>query len=258
MKRLILSNQDIHTGHLILVNRQYPYRENRPAVLAPVGEGGSPVRMDRCAAALLSKLMEEIRGWREIAPVSGWRSQQEQQEIWDQSLLDNGLPFTETYVAAPGHSEHQTGLAIDLGLMSDSIDFIRPDFPYKGICQTFRERCAEYGFVERYPAGKEDVTGIGHEPWHFRYVGVPHAALMAEGDGTLEEYLAFLRHHPNGEKPVSYQKNGLDIRISYWKAESGGTTEVEIDPERPYSLSGDNVGGFILTEWRGKDDAKAE
>lgn len=258
MKRLILSNEDIHTGHLILVNRQYPYREIRRAVLAPVGESGGPVLMDRRAAALLSKLMEEIRGWREIAPVSGWRSQREQQEIWDRSLIDNGFVFTQTYVAVPGHSEHQTGLAIDLGRIREPLDFIRPDFPYEGICQTFRERCTEYGFVERYPAGKEDVTGIGQEPWHFRYVGAPHASLMTEENRTLEEYLAFLRQHPYGEKLVCYPKNGWEVAVSYWKAGPEGTTEVEIDPERPYSLSGDNVGGFILTEWRGTNDGKTE
>ncbi|MFR1232947.1 MAG: D-alanyl-D-alanine carboxypeptidase family protein [Evtepia gabavorous] len=79
--------------------------------------------------------MAAIGGWKEIVPVSGWRALEEQQAIWEDSLAENGLPFTQTYVAYPGHSEHQTGLAIDLGRRSASIDFIRPDFPYTGLCQ---------------------------------------------------------------------------------------------------------------------------
>lgn len=72
-----------------------------------------------------------------------------------------------------GCSEHETGLAIDLALAGEEPDFIRPPFPDRGICRRFRQRCADFGFVLRYPAGKETVTGIAHEPWHFRYVGVP-------------------------------------------------------------------------------------
>ena len=105
-----------------------------------------------------------------------------------QSLLENGEEFTNKFVARPGHSEHQTGLAIDLGLKQPDIDFLRPNFPYEGICQTFRELAADYGFIERYPVGKEAITGIAHEPWHFRYVGVPHAKIMVDHNWTLEEY----------------------------------------------------------------------
>ena len=143
-------------------DRQYPYRESGETALVPVGE--TPERMERRAAALLSMLMEEIGGWRQITAVSGWRSRKEQQAIWDQSVHDNGLAFTRTYVAVPGHSEHQTGLAVDLGMKGEDLDFIRPDFPYDGMAGAFRRRAAAYGFVERYPAGKETVTGIGHEP----------------------------------------------------------------------------------------------
>ena len=97
-----------------------------------------------------------IGGWNHIAPVSGWRSQEEQQSIWNESTEENGADFTAKYVAQPGHSEHQTGLAIDLGLRREKLDFIRPSFPYSGICEIFRQKAARYGFIERYPAGKED------------------------------------------------------------------------------------------------------
>ncbi len=113
--------------------------------------------------------------------------------IEDDTMRKEGARFTESYVAHPGCSEHQTGLAIDLGERREEIDFIRPDFPYTGICQTFRELAPQYGFVERYPKGKEGVTGIAWEPWHFRYVGCPHAQIMTKHGWVLEEYLDYLK-----------------------------------------------------------------
>ena len=110
--------------------------------------------------------------------------------IYTDSLRENGPEFTAKFVAMPGHSEHLTGLAIDLGLRQPKIDFIRPAFPYEGICQKFRELAPAYGFIERYPKGKEHITGIAHEPWHFRYVGTPYSETMAFKGMTLEEYLA--------------------------------------------------------------------
>lgn len=90
---------------------------------------------------------------------------------------------------ARGAVNTRTGLAIDLGENVPELDFIRPSFPDTGICGTFRARAAEFGFILRYPKGKEAVTGIGWEPWHFRYVGVPFAREIADRGLTLEEYL---------------------------------------------------------------------
>ena len=172
---------------LILVNARHGCPGEVPQ-LVPVG--GSPVLLDLQAAQALEALMGELDGWQSIVPVSGWRSFEEQEDIYQSSLAEHGRLFTRKYVALPGHSEHQTGLAIDLGLRGPELDFIRPDFPYSGICQTFRARAADFGFVERYPAGKEHITGIAHEPWHFRYVGPSHARALVRRGLVLEEYLA--------------------------------------------------------------------
>lgn len=173
---------------LILVNQSHALTEDIPDPLVPVHPRTPSILMCRCAAVMLSRLMEKIHGWEEIVPVSGWRSRDEQQAIWDSSLRENGLTFTQKYVALPGHSEHQTGLAIDLGLRQEQIDFICPEFPDSGICRLFREMAPDYGFILRYPPGKEHITGISHEPWHFRYVGRPHARIMEQKGLTLEEY----------------------------------------------------------------------
>lgn len=174
---------------LVLVNSQHAYSPDTEQDLIPVHESHPNILLERKAAYALSRIMEQIDGWQYIVPVSGWRSLEEQLEIYADSLRGNGPQFTAKFVAMPGHSEHQTGLAIDLGLLQPDIDFIRPAFPYEGICQKFRELAPAYGFIERYPAGKEAITGIAHEPWHFRYVGIPHAEKITRLGLTLEEYL---------------------------------------------------------------------
>ena len=180
-------------GTLYLVNRAHPLPEEPSAeVLASVRSGQTEVRLHQRAKVMLDQLLAAVGSVGAIVPVSGYRPQTEQQAIWDDSMAENGEEFTRKFVARPGHSEHQTGLAIDLGLRGEEVDFIRPEFPYEGICQAFRARMARYGFIQRYPAGKERVTGIAHEPWHFRYVGTPHAQLMTERGLTLEEYHVLL------------------------------------------------------------------
>lgn len=193
----------------ILVNRSHPLNLEDgkadggfPAVLVdvatfmPVMEG-EKVLLEQTAANALQRLLAAVyetdRGYgvsgQTIAAVSGWRSQREQIEIYEDSLKENGEAFTRKYVAWPGCSEHQTGLAIDVGLKTEHMDFIRPEFPWEGVCGTFRRLAPKYGFVQRYTKEKEALTGISEEPWHFRYVGCPHAQIMTERGLCLEEYI---------------------------------------------------------------------
>lgn len=233
----------IYSGSLILVNTEHPLRDGRRPPLAPAAPG-SAVLLETRASAMLTGALERLGAVGEIVPVSGWRSRAEQQQIWDGSMAENGEDFTRKYVAIPGCSEHQTGLAIDLALRSDSIDFIRPDFPYDGVCGRFRAIAADYGFIERYPAGKEKITGIAAEPWHFRYVGRPHARLMRDMGLTLEEYVELLRGYPYPGRLLSAAGGGYDAFVGF----SRSYTPQE--HRAPCQVSGNNVDGYILTLWR--------
>lgn len=247
MSTITLTQEQIHKGNLILVNREYGILSASEEPLTPASDTAPEILLQRCAATLLNQLMQEIGGWQSIVPVSGWRSGKEQQQIWDDTLRESGLAFTEKYVAVPGHSEHQTGLAIDLGLKQEHIDFICPDFPDMGVCRLFRQKAAKYGFILRYPAGKETITGIGHEPWHFRYVGIPHAQIMEENRLTLEEYMDFIRLYPYGDKAYHFQNSIQEITVSFLDGRCNGYPSPD---NHPYTVSGNNIDGFILTEWR--------
>ncbi len=309
---LVLDRSRIYQGSLILVNRRYPLRHNpRKRELCSVSANQPQIYMECESAAMLRKLLKEVQCRNSdsknanlqesangkgkvlkiqppIVGVSGYRSREEQVKIFEGSLQENGRKFTETYVAFPDHSEHQTGLAIDLAKNSPEIDFICPDFPYEGVCQKFREKMADFGFIERYPQEKQEVTGIGAEPWHFRYVGAPHARLIQEMGMVLEEYVEWLKQFDLQSNPLFLHRanlpygrsNGdcgeMEVRIGYVKAQ-GDYTMVEYDRDfgkytrieyvgaqgdfmgmegqlRPgMRISGNNADGFIFTCIMGKN-----
>lgn len=113
---------------------------------------------------------------------SGYRSYATQNWLYNNYVAMDGKAAADTYSARPGHSEHQTGLAFDLNDVSDY--FANTD---EGIW--LANNCWKYGFIIRYPAGKEAKTGYKYEPWHVRYLGRDVAKAVYESGLCLEEYL---------------------------------------------------------------------
>ena len=114
--------------------------------------------------------------------VSGFRSYKYQEKIYNEYVKEYGKQKTNTFSAKPGHSEHQTGLAIDI--CDDSDDFIGTKED-----KWLQKNAYKFGFIVRYPKGKEHITGYKYEPWHIRYVGKKHAKRIYDKKLTLEEYL---------------------------------------------------------------------
>ncbi len=247
MKALKLRPENIHHGSLVLVNADWPVKEEPKAeFLAPVENGGA-VLMDAQAARMLTKLFSVVESGDQIIAVSGFRALSEQRAIYENSLEENGADFTRQYVALPGCSEHQTGLAVDLAENSDAIDFLRPSFPYAGVCGRFRDRAPDYGFIERYPEGREASTRIAYEPWHFRFVGYPHSKIITAEKLTLEEYTDDLRAFDFEKKRFLFRDNGLRCEIGFMRPDA--VTEIEIPPRMAYQLSGNNADGVVVTLW---------
>jgi len=250
MRTVSLSRDAVHTGNLILVNREYPLCEGLcEKRLVPVGKKSNEVLLEARTATVLQKLLDDINCGEQIVAVSGFRSKYEQTRIYETSLHDNGTEFTTKYVALPNHSEHQSGLAIDLALDLPNIDTLCPYFPYTGVCGTFRDKAVPFGFIERYPKGKEDITGIAHEPWHFRYVGYPHSEFISKNRLTLEEYTHFIKQFTGRENPLKIQNVIKNIEIFYLPAYSDETTLI-IPEQSVCQVSGNNIDGYIVTLWR--------
>ena len=116
--------------------------------------------------------------------ISGFRSYSSQQAIYNRYVERDGVALADRYSARAGHSEHQTGLAADINSLDQS-------FENTSEGMWLNNNCYKYGFIIRYPKGKEDITGYMFEPWHIRYVGVDVATKLYNGGNwiTLEEYL---------------------------------------------------------------------
>lgn len=115
---------------------------------------------------------------------SGYRSYNTQKSIYERNIKASGVKYTNKYVAEPGKSEHQTGLAMDITNESYSLN---SNETLEG--KWLEENCYKFGFILRYEDGKENITGYNYEPWHFRYVGKREAGKIFNENLTLEEYV---------------------------------------------------------------------
>lgn len=246
MKTIELTKEKIYCGNLLLVNKNYPFVHHEIKNLISADMRYPSILMKQSAAHSLQLILDKIQANNDIVPVSGYRTENDQTVIYETSLKDNGEVFTKKYVALPNHSEHQTGLAIDLGLNQKIIDFICPVFPYHGICNIFRKAAPNYGFIERYTKEKENTTGISHEPWHFRYVGFPHSKIITENALSLEEYIKFIKNYKSNNKLVYRDITGKKFQIYYIPA-NNNKTSISLLENNLYQISGNNIDGFIVT-----------
>src|SRR5699024_10169903 len=120
--------------------------------------------------------------------LSGYRSYERQDAIFASNAEKHGEDHANTYSARPGESEHQTGLVMDV--TSRAIGFsLEIEFENTAEGQWVQENAHDYGFIIRYPDGKDSITQYQYEPWHLRYVGVSAATAIKNDDTTLEQYL---------------------------------------------------------------------
>ncbi len=157
--------------------------------------------------------------------MSAYRSKERQLEIYNSD--------TEGVAAKPGESEHETGLGLDVYVNYHAgASFLDSDAG-----KYVNAECHNYGFIIRYPAGKKSVTGFSFEPWHIRYVGQPHALIIAEQSITLEEYIESLeegKFYAYGNYVISKQSMDAGELLIPQK-------------HKKLNISPDNCGNFIIT-----------
>lgn len=182
----------------------------------------------------------------QILVASGYRDATRQQGVYDNTIADMGSELGQYYATKPGYSEHHTGYAIDLKIYTAgkaTVNFSPEQQKW------ILDNCSKYGFILRYDGAKFDITKILHETWHFRYVGTPHAAYIMENGLCLEEYIDLLRERYSYDKgALSYTVDGKDYLIFYYPASPDeGVTFLKVPPKDAYTVSGNNVDGFIVT-----------
>ncbi|MCP3775114.1 D-alanyl-D-alanine carboxypeptidase family protein [Paenibacillus sp. MZ04-78.2] len=180
----------------VLVNKTFKLPDNYkpqdlvdPNVSFTFKEKLEKRKMRKEAAAALEKLFEAAKKDNlPLAGVSAYRSHETQKTVYNRYVQKDGEAAANKYSAKPGHSEHETGLAIDVAGSSGKCA-AQDCFGATKEAKWLAEHAADYGFIIRYPEGKENITGYQYEPWHLRYVGVDTAKTIAKQGVTLEEYV---------------------------------------------------------------------
>ena len=178
---------------LILVNKDHEYVGEEPEVKRwRIGGISVSTEIYDALAAMLDAGQQ--LGLRFVV-CSGYRSREVQEQLFQEDLdkyMNSGMDYEEAWSAAsqytmpPGHSEHCTGLAVDIVAQSNQqLDSTQETTSETRWLQT---HCWEYGFILRYPKDKSSITGISYEAWHYRYVGKEAAKYLTENQLTLEEF----------------------------------------------------------------------
>lgn len=209
----------------------------------------SSVTMRKDAAIAMGRMVQAAaaQGVTGMYGQSGYRSYSTQSYLYDRKINyyrglgygDQSAYYAGRVVAPPGASEHQTGMALDITTAENGYG-LTESFGSTTVGKWLYANSWKYGFILRYPKDKTEITGYIYEPWHFRYVGVPHAEYMYKNGICLEEYYQLLKTQGMIEF-TTY--NGYTYSIYY----SPTNTSSELEGVVTCLSMADTGGGYIIT-----------
>ena len=173
-----LPSEPTFINGVLIANKQYPL----PETYKPEESIDARLAFDEMAA---EALLDDYK----LHAFSTYRSFDYQVGLYDRYVERDGEEAADRYSARPGYSEHQTGLAFDIGEVNRDKDWASSRFGDTEAGKWIASNAHRFGFIMRYPEGKEKVTGYMYESWHFRYVGPEIAEEIYKANSTLEEYL---------------------------------------------------------------------
>ncbi|MDE7331691.1 MAG: M15 family metallopeptidase [Lachnospiraceae bacterium] len=181
---------------LTLINKQHPIPEDYSFTLGTIKTDRGNMKCDERIIEELNSMMQDAKeDGIHLAICSPYRDLARQESLFNRKIktyMRGGMTYMDAYkissqaVTVPGASEHQAGLALDI--ICDTYTVLEEGFADTPAGIWLEENCARYGFILRYPKGKELITGIEFEPWHFRYVGREAAEIIMEEEICLEEF----------------------------------------------------------------------
>lgn len=245
------TQEDIARGDLILINadNSYSFPNGDPdTTLVCVHDeanksytvGDMEVKLTEDTVEALNAMMadyESETGYSNITVFSGFRSAEDQQSRYDRG----------TSVFEAGCTDYHSGRTFNMKLnfSSTSSDYYNsekyPDYSW------IKENCANYGFIIRYPEGKDELTGDDSREYTLRYVGIPHAQYITENSLCLEEYIEQMQYHTE-EDPLTYETEDTSYEIYYVIPDRYDDTVIDEYTGSEYTISGTNDNGFIVTK----------
>ena len=174
-----------------IVNKNNPYKKKKINLIETLNKDNNKVLLETEAFYYYEQLKDYLKTIGiEIAINEAYRSIEDQEKIVEEfkNIYDEEKLYKK--VAMPGYSEHHTGLAIDIGLIFDKKEEEEENIKIReNLYQEMHKHLSKFGFILRYPKGKEEITGYSYEPWHIRYVGKIPAEIIMNNNLTLEEYV---------------------------------------------------------------------
>ncbi|MEK3912166.1 VanY-A/VanY-F/VanY-M family D-Ala-D-Ala carboxypeptidase [Paenibacillus sp. FSL H7-0331] len=234
-----VAKDQVYQGSLILVNKVYPLHQQgvksdviklsqHKELVKGYGLYDNNIQLSKSVVQAFQKLVgaadkDKVRNF---SITSGYRGLKEQEKLYEEMGSDYALPA--------GYSEHNLGLSLDIGSTLMEMNQA-PEGKW------LNQNAWKYGFILRYPKDQTAITGIQYEPWHYRYVGLPHSAIMQKQHLVLEQYLDCVKK----EKSVTFQVDGEKYEISYYPVSNN--TTIKVPANRRYEISGNNMDGVIVT-----------
>lgn len=242
------ANDKVHEGELILVNSDNAYvfpavqaglvniYENRTKVNGtnPYQISYTTYQLQKTAFdAFESMLLKyyEVSEDNSTIITSSYRTHKDQEDLGSSIKA--------------GYSDHHTGFCVALQKTGTSAAGNREKLEAD---HWIYQNCHRYGYIVRYPAHKTDATGVSDYTYCFRYVGIPHATYISEKSICLEEYVELLKTNYSGNEHLKIEgSDGKSYEVYYVAAGNGDLTTLSVPSNYAYTISGDNVGGFIIT-----------
>lgn len=234
-----ITQDQIYKGNLLLVNKDHPVPPEAEASGAvnlskhlELVNGfvllDNSIRLSPNLAQTFSTMIEaaKLDGVNRFMISSGYRDEKEQSALYKKMGPNYAMPA--------GYSEHNLGLSLDIGSTRGKMEHAAEG-------KWLQNNAWKYGFIVRYPEDKTAITGIRNEPWHFRYVGLPHSAIMEEKAFVLEEYLDFLKV----QKSIKTTIDDQVYEVFYYPVSHN--TTVHVPAKGRYEISGNNIDGVIVT-----------
>ncbi len=236
-----IEKHQIYSGPLLLINQDYPIQESgmmkdiinlseNTYLTQGYGLLQPDIRLSEKVADEFSRMVKAAKndGIDHFMINSGFRTLDEQHQLY----LDMG----SEYALPAGYSEHNAGLSLDIGSSGMKMEKA-PEGKW------LEKNAWKYGFILRYPKDKSKITGIQYEPWHFRYVGLPHSAIIHQENMVLEQYLKYIKEKRN----LLVRIDGEEYDISFY--DLTGQSSIQARVGSTYEISGDNMNGVIVTSW---------
>lgn len=249
-----LSEDDLSSGTLILVNSSHELT-NAPTDLENVAENVSDVTVSSQSLTLskealdalseLAAAYKEETGRTDIRVYSAYVSREKQTETYNDAVSEHDESYAAENYQKGGFSDNETGYALSFVVrtVDDDGDYYVTGFNGSDFQKWMNENAAKYGFILRFPDGKEGATGFTAHKSFFRYVGSVHATYIAENDLTLEEYIDLLSSsHVGSGNALTVSCNGKTYGVYYVSG-----FDVSVPTTGSYTVSGDNSSGFVVT-----------